>query len=66
MISLRSTGEKEAYDSRILGSGDFVQAIMEETEERLKRQLPERKKAGLVSKAIKRRCKEAGIEEKAK
>jgi putative transposase len=64
VISLRSMGEKEAYDSRILGSGDFVQAIMEEAEERLKRQLPERKKAGLVSKAIKRICKEAGIEEK--
>jgi len=63
VLSLRRKGESEAYDERILGDGDFVQAILEEADQKLARQVRARKKAGLLSKVIKEKCWEAGINE---
>lgn len=39
VLSLRQTGEREAYDERILGDGDFVQAILKEADQKLVRQI---------------------------
>ncbi|MEW6187539.1 MAG: hypothetical protein AB1585_17550 [Thermodesulfobacteriota bacterium] len=61
--SLRKKGEPESYDERILGDGDFVQSILEEADQKIDRQIRARKKAGSLSKVIKERCREAGINE---
>ena len=63
VLSLRRQDEPEAHDDRILGDGDFVQAILEEADQKLARQIRVRKKAGSMSKIIKGRCREAGINE---
>ena len=39
VLSLRSRGEEVAYDSRILGSGEFVQDVMRDAEETIARQM---------------------------
>lgn len=63
VLSLRNRGEKEAYDERILGGGDFVQAILDEADQKLIRQIRARKKTGLLSKIIQERCRESGVNE---
>jgi REP element-mobilizing transposase RayT len=63
VLSLRKKGESQAYDERILGDGDFVQAILEEADQKLVRQIRARKKAGWLSMVIKERCREAGVNE---
>ncbi len=63
VLSLRKKGEPEAYDERILGDGDFVQAILEEADQKLTRQIRARKKAGALSKIIKESCRETGVNE---
>ena len=63
VLSLRRQGEPEAHDDRILGDGDFVQAILEEADQKLARQIRVRKKAGSLSKIIRERCREAGVNE---
>ncbi len=63
VLSLRKKGEPEAYDERILGDGDFVQAILEEADQKLARQIRSRKKAGPLSRLIKERCRENGVNE---
>jgi REP element-mobilizing transposase RayT len=60
VLSLRRQGESEIHDDRILGAGGFVQAILEEVDQKMARQIRARKKAGL-SEIIKERCREAGI-----
>ena len=62
-MSLRKKGESEAYDERILGDGDFVQAILKEADQKVARQIRARKKAGSLSNIIKGKCREAGINE---
>jgi hypothetical protein len=63
VLSLRNRGEKEAYDERILGDGDFVQAILEEADQKLARQIRARKKTGLLLEIIQERCRESGVNE---
>jgi putative transposase len=63
VLSLRKKGESETHDERILGNGDFVQAILEEADQTLARQIRVRKKIGSLSKIIKERCREAGVHE---
>lgn len=46
VLSLRQREEPEAPDERILGSGDFVQAVLEETDRKPARQVRARMKAG--------------------
>jgi putative transposase len=63
VMSLRGKGEKVEYDSRILGNGEFVQSILQEANELVKRQMKNRRGEGGVAGAIKKLCKEAGIME---
>jgi len=63
VLSLRAKGEKEAYDSRILGSGDFVRAIMREADKKLSRQMKYVREKGSVEGIIRKMCKEAGVRE---
>ncbi len=62
-MSLRDKSEKMEHGSRILGDGKFVQSIMQEANEQLKRQMKNRRGKGGVAGVIKRICKEAGIRE---
>jgi hypothetical protein len=64
VMSLRDKGGKVEHDSRILGSGVFVQSIMQEANEQVKRQMNNRRKERGVAAVIEKLCKEAGIEEK--
>jgi REP element-mobilizing transposase RayT len=62
VLSIRGKGEMVEHDSRILGSGDFVQKIMREAEERLVRQMKNRGGQGEVEGVVKRMCQEGGVE----
>jgi len=57
VVSLRRQGETETYDERILGSGEFFQAILEEADHKLARQLRTRKKKGSPAKVINETCR---------
>jgi putative transposase len=63
VLSLRRQGGAESYDDRILGDGDFVQAILEEADQKLIRQTKAHKKIRSLSRMIKEKCREAGINE---
>ena len=57
VVSARRRGQKEESDERILGSGDFVKAILKETEEKTRRQLKLRRTAKSIAKVIEEECK---------
>jgi REP-associated tyrosine transposase len=61
VVSARRNGLKEEYDERILGSGDFVNAILKETEEKTLRQLKVRKVGRTLLKIIDEECNRANI-----
>ena len=63
VLSLRGKGEQVEYDARILGSGDFVQKILDEADKRLDRQLRYRRAKETVDDVIARMCKKHGIKE---
>jgi hypothetical protein len=65
VLSLRGRGEGIAYDSRILGGGDFVTEIMREADQRVKRFLPAREKGALIERVVKETCikERVGVEE---
>ena len=57
VVSARRSGQKEASDGRILGSGGFVNAILKEAEEKTKRQLKLRRTDKTLTKSIEEECK---------
>jgi REP element-mobilizing transposase RayT len=61
VIAKRRSGEPEEGDERILGSGDFVHAILKETEERELRQLKLKRSGRTIRKIIDEECKKEGI-----
>ena len=61
VLAARRSGQKEEYDERILGSGDFVNAIFKETEEKTRRQLKLRRSGKTIEKLIEEECKKARI-----
>ncbi len=61
VIAKRRTGKDEEGDERILGSGDFVHAILKETEERGLRQLKLKRSGRTIQKIISEECKKAGV-----
>lgn len=63
VLSLRSRGEEIENDSRILGSGDFVQAVMRDAEERIARQVRNRGRTS-IEQIIARMCRESCVSEK--
>jgi REP element-mobilizing transposase RayT len=63
VLSLRNRGEEAEYDSRILGSGEFVQAVMRDAEEEIARQVRNRG-TKTVEEIIRRMCKRSGVSEK--
>ena len=64
VFALRKKEEGEGSDERILGSGDFVQGILRELEERQLRQLKLRKRGVTIRDIIKEECARAEVRER--
>jgi len=64
VLSLRNRGEGAEYDSRILGDGGFVRAVIENAEKAIARQLPYRRMERSIGSVIRRISDEAGVSEK--
>ncbi len=60
-VSARRSGQEEEFDERILGSGDFVGAVLKEAEEKTKRQLKFRRTGKSITKIIEEECKKGQI-----
>jgi putative transposase len=61
VIARRRSGKKEEGDERILGSGDFVHAILKETEDRELRQLKLKRSGKTIQKIIDEESRKVGI-----
>ncbi len=61
VVSARRSGRKEEYDERILGSGDFVNVILKEAEEKTRLQLKLRRTGKTLSKIIDQECDRLNI-----
>jgi hypothetical protein len=61
VVALRREGQGEESDERILGDGDFVEAVLQEVEERQLRQLKVRRRGVTVGDIIKEECARAGV-----
>jgi putative transposase len=64
VVSARRNGRKEEYDERILGGGDFVNAILKEAEGKTIRQLKLRRAGNTLSKIIDQECDRTQISPK--
>ena len=61
VLSARRSGRQEEFDERILGSGDFVNAILKEAEEKTKRQLKLRRSGKTLAGIIEEECRKGRI-----
>jgi REP element-mobilizing transposase RayT len=64
VVSARRSGEKEEYDERILGSGDFVHAALKEAEEKIRLQLKHRRTGRPFGQIIDQECDRSQISPK--
>ena len=60
---MRSRKERVRTDERILGAGEFVERIMEEAEERVRRQLTVERRLVEARKWVARECEREGVSE---
>jgi len=60
VVSARRRGQRDESDERILGSGDFVKAILKEAEEKTGRQQKLRRTGKTITKIIEEECKKGG------
>jgi len=56
VVSARRRGQREEYDERILGSGDFVNEIFREAEKKQIRQMKIRRSGKIIDNIIKEEC----------
>jgi len=63
VLALQKSGHKEEFDERILGTGDFVHAIMNEVEERQLRQTKLRMSGKTIEDIIREECRNHGVNE---
>jgi REP element-mobilizing transposase RayT len=63
VLALQSSGQKHESDERILGTGEFVHAVMREVEERQLRQTKLRKRGKGIADIIREECKKRGVNE---
>ncbi|MBI4496272.1 MAG: winged helix-turn-helix transcriptional regulator [Deltaproteobacteria bacterium] len=61
VVSARRAGQKEESDDRILGSGDFVHAILKEAEAKTRRQLKFRQTGKTLTEIIEEECQRGRI-----
>ncbi len=60
VLSMRKSGLKEKADQRVLGSGDFVEHLIGESDERAARQFPKAISPRQIQKVIASTCKKEG------
>jgi len=65
VMSSRTREEKQFFDERILGSGDFVKEVLDQADATVREQIPVRDREAVIDELIGRRCEEAGITIKA-
>ncbi len=58
---IKQKAQKEEYDERILGSGDFVQAILKEAEEKERRQMKIRRVGLTLSRLIEEEVEKSNV-----
>jgi hypothetical protein len=63
VLALRRKGEKELSDERILGSGDFVDRVLREVEERQLRQMKLRRRGKGIEEIIQEECRKRKVSE---
>ena len=63
VLALRSKGARESSDERILGSGEFVDRIFQEVEERQLRQMRLRRKGKSIEDIIREECGKRKVSE---
>lgn len=63
VLALQRSGRKEESDERILGTGDFVHAIMREVEERQLRQTRLRRRGKGIDDIIREECRKRDVNE---
>ncbi len=61
MVSLREKGVRELSDERILGSGEFVEKILSEADEKVKHQYFGRERKKEIEKAIEQGCRKGKV-----
>ena len=61
VLSARRSGHKEEFDERILGSGDFVNSILNEAEEKAKHQLKLRRSGKTLAWIVEEECERERI-----
>jgi REP element-mobilizing transposase RayT/predicted DNA-binding protein (UPF0251 family) len=61
--ALRASGGEEKGDERVLGSGDFVEALLQEADERIKRQLPLNERIEEARRRVVAVCRAEGVAE---
>jgi putative transposase len=61
VMAMRGRSRKEEYDERILGSGDFVHAIVKEAEDHQLRQTKHKRSGKTIQKIIDEECKDRKI-----
>jgi len=64
VMAMRRRGQKEEYDERILGSGEFVTAIFKEAEDRQLRQTKHKRSGRTIQKIIDQECRDRQINER--
>ena len=63
VLALRRKGETEQSDERILGSGDFVDRVLQEAEERLLRQMRLQRRGRSIEDIIQEECRKRKVSE---
>ncbi|MEJ2684488.1 MAG: hypothetical protein P8Z71_08850 [Candidatus Sulfobium sp.] len=61
LVTMRGKGMVEAADDRILGSGQFVEQILEEAEERIRQQFPLLERRKKIEQVLRTVCREEQI-----
>ena len=61
VLSARRSGRKEEFDERILGSGDFVNSILKEAEEKTTHQLKLRRSGRTLASIVEEECKKERV-----
>ena len=61
VLSMQRRGQKEDFDERILGGGDFVHTILKQTEESQLRQVKARRAGKTIQQIIDEECRRQGI-----
>lgn len=61
MLTMRRGGQKEEFDERILGGGDFVNSILKEARDRYLRYFKVKRSGETIEKLIEEECRKQSI-----